>query len=468
MNLIQLFGALAARFRMQRRALPLASVPAARGWLTVFDWKPGAFQQDSPPISPETALSNWAIYSCLTLIASDIGKIPIKLMEPGADDIKRETKSGAFSPVLEKPNAYQTRQMFIERWIISKLGPAGNTYVLKQRDNRGVVVEMHVLDPYCVTPLVSPSGSVFYRLGEDWLARVPYDVEALPASEIIHDRAACLFHPLIGVSPIFAVGLSAQQGLSIQGSAENFFRNKSMPGGIITAPTEITDKQAERLKNEWNSRYSGEGAGKTAVLGDGMKYEPFTVNARDSQLTEQLQLTARIICSAYHVPPFKIGLETLPAGQTVEGMNRIYHADCLQALMQGIEALLDDGLGLTLSSRGLCTDFDEDELLKMDSVSLIDALSKAVGAGIMSPNEARAKRDLPPVKGGESPFLQQQDFPLPELKEFHEDERRARATAAQAPAEPQDDAEEETAMLEDLRVLLRTAPLSIRGIHADI
>ncbi|WP_416380911.1 hypothetical protein, partial [Klebsiella pneumoniae] len=34
----------------------------------------------------------------------------------------------------------------------------------------------------------------------------------VPAREVIHDRFNCLFHPLIGLSPIYAAGLAAMQG----------------------------------------------------------------------------------------------------------------------------------------------------------------------------------------------------------------------------------------------------------------
>lgn len=452
-------------FKPKMQGTMLSPVGSSGRWHQIFDWQPGAWQQDAPPINPDRVLSNWAVYACLTLIAGDIGKLRIKLMQKDDEGIKTETRSAAFSPVLEKPNGYQTRQKFIEQWIISKLGPCGNTYVLKQRDNRGVVIEMHVLDPYRVTPLIAPNGSVFYRCGEDWLSKLETEYEAIPASEIIHDRAACLFHPLVGVSPLFANALAAQQVLSIQDNSNKFFRNQSMPGGIITAPTEISEATAERLKREWEARYSGDNAGRTAVLGDGMKYEAFRSSARESQTVEQVDQSSKAICSAYHVPPFKIGIETLPAGQKVEDMNRIYYADCLQALMQAIEALLDDGLGLAVSARGLCTDFDEDELLKMDSATMIDALNKAVGGGWMSPNEARAKRDLPPVTGGESPMIQQQNYSLKALakRDAKPDPFASQTTPAPAPA---DDADENAEMLDDLKFLFETAPLSIRGLDA--
>ena len=61
------------------------------------------------PRSPvPSALANPIVYGCVTLIASDIGKLPLRLVEQDADGIWNETTSPAFSPVLRKPNRYQT------------------------------------------------------------------------------------------------------------------------------------------------------------------------------------------------------------------------------------------------------------------------------------------------------------------------------------------------------------------------
>ncbi|MDR5772898.1 phage portal protein, partial [Caballeronia sp. LZ002] len=58
---------------------------------------------------------------------------------------------------------------------------------------------------------------------------------------------------------------------------------------------------------------------------------------------------------------------------------------------------------------------DVRDLLRMDPVARYDAHSKAVGGGWMMPNEARAAENLPPVAGGDTPYLQQQNFALSAL-----------------------------------------------------
>lgn len=381
-----------------------------RGWHVIQESFGGAWQRDVV-IDKEVVLSNWTVFACMTLIAGDVGKLPMRLMEQ-VDGIWQETSSPAFSPVLRKPNGYQTRQKFIESWVLSKLS-SGNTYVLKERDARKVVTALHVLDPTRVRPLVSKSGDVYYELQDDELAKLPEGLPAIPASEIIHDRMWCLFHPLVGLSPIFACGLAATQGLKIQGNSAKFFENMSRPSGILTAPSEISDETALRMKTEWEKNFGGDKIGRVAVLGDGLKYEAMSVNPVDAQMVEQMKLSGEMVCSVFHVPAYKVGVGPVPTYQNAEVLNQIYYSDGLQVQIEGIEALLDEGLGI--ETAGYATEFDLDYLLRMDSATQIKSLNEAVGGGWMSPNEARKKRGLPPVTGGETPYLQQQNYSLAAL-----------------------------------------------------
>lgn len=373
----------------------------------------------------ETVLSFHAVFACTTLIASDIAKCRLKLVERTQDGIWRETESPAFSPVLRKQNSYQSRINFVESWILSKL-TRGNTYVLKERDNRGVVTGLHVLNPDLVQPLVSDSGDVFYSLGRDNLARLDAQ-QTVPAREIIHDRFNCLHHPLVGLSPIMAGGLAATQGLSIQKNSALFFANGSRAGGLITAPEKIPDEVAHRIKQHWDNDFTGANAGKVAVLGDGMEYRPLAMPAQDAQLIEQLKWSAQTVCSTYHMPPYKIGVGDLPSYNNVQALNVEYYSQCLQSLIESLELCLDEGLGIG-ERVGLGVELDLENLLRMDTAGLMGALKSAVDGGIMAPNEARRRLDLAPVEGGDQPYLQQQNYPLSDLA--------ARPRAALEPLEP--------------------------------
>src|SRR5678810_1042823 len=242
------------RRAVQKSAADARPVSDRRGgWSTRFglvrESYPGAWQQNVVA-SVEDALTHAAVYACVTLIASDIGKLRIKLVKQDASGIWNEIENSAHSPVLRKPNHYQTRIKFYEMWMVSKL-IHGNTYVVKQRDTRGVVTALYVLDPTRVIPLVAPDGAVYYELSRDDLSQLNKDKVVIPASEIIHDVMVPLYHPLVGVSPIYACGVSAVQGLRIQEQGAVFFGNGSRPSGVLTAPGSITTETATRLKENW-------------------------------------------------------------------------------------------------------------------------------------------------------------------------------------------------------------------------
>lgn len=440
---MRVFGLEITRARGRRKALSLSGVDDRTGWWPlVFESRAGAWQR-SVEVDVEAAYAYHVVWACATLIAGDIGKLGLSLRRRNGQ-VWDETDNPAYSPVLRRPNPFQTRQKFVESWMFSKL-LRGNAYILKQRDARGVVTALYPLHPDNVTPLVAPDGSVFYELRRDDLARLGRDNPAAPASEIIHDPMYCLYHPLVGVSPMYACAVAATQGLKIQSNGANFFANASMPSGVLTAPAAIQDDTAARIKREWEANYSGEKIGRVAVLGDGLKFEPMTMTAVDAQLVQQAEMSDRAICSAFHVPAYKVGVGPMPAHDNIEALDQQYYSQCLQTLIESFETHLDEGLGLAREYR---TEFDLEDLLRMDTARKVEAVQQMVGAGFLAPDEARQKFNLGPVKGGASPYLQQQNYSLAALAERDSNAPFA-APAPAAAAPPSDEQAEEGAEDED-------------------
>lgn len=415
MSSLTVFQALAAP--AVRKAAPsnLASVDTTRGgwWPLVREPFAGAWQ-DGEEENVETVVSYSAVFACVSLISSDIAKMRLRLMEQDSKGIWEEVESASFSPFLRKPNRYQNRIQFFKWWMTSKL-LHGNTYALKVRDARGVVVAMYILDPTRVRPLVAPDGSVFYELKRDNLSSLQDDV-TVPASEIAHDIGCPLFHPLVGVSPIYACGLAAVEGLRIQNSSSKFFGNGSQPGGVLTAPGAISIETADRMKTYWETNFTGDNVGKVAVLGDGLTYEAMTVKAVEAQLIEQLKWTAENVCTAYHVPAYKIGIGNPPNFNSVEALDQQYYSQCLQEHIESLELVMDEALGLApakIDGKRMGVEFDLDDLMRMDTATLIKAEKDA--AGIKKINESRKRLNLPPVVGGDTVYLQHQDYSLEAL-----------------------------------------------------
>lgn len=458
------------------KAIGLAPIYSGGGgwWPRIREPYTGGWQRNDE-WTADTVLAYHAVYACVTLISSDIGKLRPRLVVADPNDIWTETTNPAFTPVLLRPNRYQNHIQFKEWYITSKL-VRGNTYVLKQRGLRGVVVALYPLDPCRVTVLVSPDGSVFYRLSADNLSGIEPGSIEVPASEIIHDRMNCLWHPLVGVSPLFAAGLAASEGLRIQNNAATFFGNASQPGGVLTAPGAISDATAQRLKEYWEQNFTGANAGAVAVVGDGLKFEPMRTTAADSQMLEQLKWTAEVVCSCFKVPAYKVGVGPSPSATNVEALDQQYYSQCLQILIEQFEACLDEGLGLDASSEGkrMGVELDLDGLLRMDTQTQVSTLADGVNRGLMTPNEARKKLNSKPLIGGDTIYLQQQQYSIEALYERDQDQPFSKAasgtagasgtTAASSNASEAEPDDEDTPE-EEARALRELADEIIKGLQ---
>lgn len=410
---------------MPRRALDIAlgafgisrqkaaMVPVRSGGLfgVVRESFSGAWQRNVECDSRDGLLAFSAVYACISRIASDIAKLPLMLVQSDTNGTwPPAVASSPYWQVLRKPNRYQTRIQFLMVWLVSKL-IFGNTYVWKQRDARGIVIGLYVLDPRRVAALVATDGQVYYQLSSDPLSGLPEQL-TVPASEIIHDLMNPLFHPLVGIAPIYACAASATQGNRIQANSATFFQNMSRPSGVLTAPGTIDEATAKRLKETAEAAISGQNIGRLLVAGDGLTYEAMTIPALQAQLIEQLGWTVEDVARAFSVPLYKINAGQMPTNNNVEALNEQYYTGCLQILMESIEILLDEGCALPTGYR---TQFDLAGLLRMDTAARFDAWNKAVQGGWMAPDEARVRENMAPVPGGDTPYMQQQNWALAQL-----------------------------------------------------
>ncbi|EIP2361451.1 phage portal protein, partial [Escherichia coli] len=369
----------------------------------------GAWQQ-GVKADPESVLSFHAVFSCISLISQDIAKMRLRLMQTDTQGVRREKRQGDIARLCRRPNAQQNRIQFFELWLNAKLRH-GNTVVLKIRNSRGQIKELRILDWSRVEPLVADDGEVFYRITPDRNCGITEAV-TVPAREVIHDRFNCFFHPLVGLPPVYAAGLAATQGHHIQANSTSFFRNGGRPSGVIEIPGSITEENAKKLKSNWDSGYTGENAGKTAILSNGAKYNPTTFSPVDAQTVEQLKMTAEIVCSVFRVPAYKIGVGQPPSSDNVEALEQQYYSQCLQTLIESIELLLDEALE---TGENESTEFDVTTLLRMDSERRMKTLGESVKNTLLTPNEARKRENLPPLAGGDALYLQQQNYSLEAL-----------------------------------------------------
>lgn len=417
---------------VRRKAQDLVThLPTSRGWFNISQIKEsfaGAWQRSV--ITPvQDSLQHPTFWSCVTLISSDIAKCCFYLTEEDANGIYNEVEIAAFSPVLRRPNHYQNRIQFNEQWAQSKLCH-GNTLVLKGRDGRGIVDALYILDWTRCKPLVSPQGQVYYSLSTDSLAADALDAlrdgtsdrgdgsVVVPAREVIHDRWNTFYHPLVGLSPIYAAGHLTLHGLKIVGNSMRLAAQGFQPGGVVTSAEVISQDNIDKFEKLWQDNYAGpENTGKIVVLGGGLKFEkPPVMTAVDAEIIKQLNWDDEKICSVFHVPGFMVNVGPAPSDANVEGPKLRYYSQCLQIHVESMELCYGEGLGTIDAGYEVTADVDE-ALLRMDSATRMKIETDAIKGGISTVNEGRAVFNKKPVKGGDTVYLQEQDHSVAWLAE---------------------------------------------------
>jgi HK97 family phage portal protein len=183
------------------------------------------------------------------------------------------------------------------------------------------------------------------------------------------------------------------------------------------APGAISDETAKKLEEHWNTMFSGpDNIGKVAVLGDNLKYEKMEVmSAVDAQVIEQLKWDDEKIAATFHVPGYMVNVGQPPTGDGYEARQQQYYSQACQVLIEAMELCLAEGIGADVA--GYDVEYDLEALVRMDAATKMKLTVDGIKGGIFTPNEGRQRWNLPPIKGGDTVYLQEQDHSLSWLAE---------------------------------------------------
>ena len=165
-----------------------------------------------------------------------------------------------------------------------------------------------------------------------------------------------------------------------------------------------------KIKERFMELTTNNHTGEPLVLAEGMDWTQLQMTAVDAELIESYKLTERQIFQIYRVPTFLGGDLENATLNNVESLTRFYLQSCLGFYVDHLEEAFTSFFDLSAKEQIL---FDlERALLRGDLKERMDAYGKGVQNGVLAPNEARERENLPPVEHGDLPRVQQQLVPL--------------------------------------------------------
>jgi HK97 family phage portal protein len=391
--------------------------------------------------APARAATSSPVEAGVSLIANDISTLNFAVYEERDDGTKRKTRNLAANRVVQKPNHFATTTDVMNRFVRDVL-LWGNAYLYADRNNRNEIVALYNVEPRRVIPYIAPNGDVYYSVGLTELETGEEESQMVmvPSRDLLHHRVLTVRHPLKGVSPLYAIGGSATLNAAISENMGSFHSNAARPGGVLSIPQGLKPEAKERLRREFAKGFGTGNSGRTAVLDMDVKWTAMGYSANDSQVVQLLNYTVEDVCRALRIPHHMMMANAPGNTASVEVAMRGYYSHCLRPMIEGIENRFDDFFELTGTQWHF--EFDINALFRAETMTRMEALSKGVQGGIMTPNEARRSESLPPVAGGDGAFMQRQMTPVDLLAELAASEIASRQPAP-APVEPEDPDDDE-------------------------
>lgn len=333
--------------------------------------------------------------------ARQAGDLTARLLERTSDTAKERRFDHPLDRLLRHPHPKMSAPKFL-RFLVSDLLVFDNIVAVKtQLPGRRAPVALTRIPPQIIEPIggdfltaegfrVGPTGKVF-----SW-------------DQVVHVAGYNPKDIRWGLSPIETLRRILAEDLASSEARAQFFDRSARLSGWIGRPVDAPEWSTtarDRFDSSWRDRLTADGpeAGSTPVLEEGMVFHQETYDAEALAYIEARKLTGVECSRHYHVHPSLLGFSDTPVDDTAR---RGLIADNLTPLMGYIAAELalqllpDFETGIDAFDR-FELDFDIEGKLRGDFLAEAEATSRATGAPWLLRNEARARRGLKPVDGGD-------------------------------------------------------------------
>jgi HK97 family phage portal protein len=373
-------------FRLERKSATSGTSSPEPWFLDLLGARPTSA---GVTVTPRTAMECAAVHSAVTLISEAIGCLPLPIFKLAADGSKTPDTTHPVYPLLhDAANDWTSAEKFREEVTRDALLYRHGGFAEIARNNDGKPVNLIRIDPE-----ISPV-EIVWEDGEP-----QYSVAGKPI-----DRQNLLHIP----SPsLHGRGLIAEgreeigRIIVLEQHMARLFGNSARPSGIISFKGVPAPDALTRAKKNWQEAHGGNKSGGLAVIPSDATWQAVTLSSVDAQFLELLKHSIADICRLFRVPQHMLFEMDRATWANSEQMNREFLSYSLLAWIKRWESEISLKLFTPDERKIYAAKFQTDQFVRPDFLAQVEALSKAVAARILNPNEARAKIDMPPYVGGE-------------------------------------------------------------------
>lgn len=365
--------------------------------------------RDDDTVTHARALAYSAVWACVRVITQSLCSVGWHAYERSADGRRRtpiENNEAWLIDFQANPemSAFSWREVTLQHAMLW-----GNAFSEIERRGDGRPNWLWPLPPDRTRLVRDPEDGSLWVVVTDERGQV---LSTIPYRDAFHVKG---MGPdgLVGYSVLELASRTISLGLDAEGFGAKFFSRGPMPGGVVTVPGTMKPEQRREFRRSFEEAYSGrKNAARVVVLSDGTTFGPWSMPNTDAQFLESRTFQVQEVCRWFGVPPHKLADLARATFSNVEEQERAYVTDCALPWARRLETEADIKLFGPVSRGRRATRLNLDALMRGNSTTQTDTVTKKVNSGLLTVNEARDYFELNPIEGGDTPLIQGAMVPL--------------------------------------------------------
>ncbi len=337
-------------------------------------------------VTERTALQTTAVYACVRIISETVASLPLHVYEYTDNGKEKVYQHPLYRLLHDIPNP-EMNSFIMREVMMMHLLLWGNSYSQIIRNGKGEVIGLYPLLPDKMSVDRAADGRLYYTYNSDNQGTLIFN-----KNEILH-IVGLGFDGLIGHSPIAMAKNAVGLAIAAEEYGSSFFSNSGTPSGVLEHPGVL--KEPEKVREAWNEAYGGSGnAHKVAVLEEGMKFNPISINPHEAQFLETRKFQVNEICRIFRVPPHMIADLDKSSFNNIEQQSLDFVTNTIRPWLVRIEQSVFQQLLTEEEQKKIFVKFNVDGLLRGDFQSRMRGYSIGIQNGFMSPNDVRELEDM--------------------------------------------------------------------------